>query len=165
MKYIIGVVIFLATIIGSVFLIGFFLPVEHTASVSISINAPKEAVWDKISKPQNFPEWRKNVSSVEILSDSSVPLIWKEVYTNGEFLRFKEISSNDSSLFVSEIIDDGLPFGGLWTIRLEEVAESTSVSITEKGKVYSALFRFFSKFVFGHESTMREYLGYLEDSF
>ncbi len=164
MKYIIGCIIFLGVLIGSVLLIGFFLPEEHTASVSIQIDAPRVEVWKKISTPQNFPNWRGNVSSVEILSDSSESLVWKEIYTNGEFLNFKEISRQDSSLFVSEIIDDGLPFGGKWTIILQENGDSTSITITEEGKVYSAVFRFFSKFVFGHESTMKEYLGYLDSA-
>ncbi len=164
MKYIIGCIIFLGVLIGSVLLIGFFLPVEHTASVSITINEPQADLWKKISTPQDFPNWRGNVSTVEVLSDSSETLVWREVYTNGEFLSFRELSRQDSSQFVSAIIDDGLPFGGKWTINLEDNGAYTMVTITEEGKVYSAVFRFFSKFIFGHESTMKEYLDYLNSA-
>tara|TARA_R110000868_G_scaffold259361_2_gene517142 strand:+ start:604 stop:1101 length:498 start_codon:yes stop_codon:yes gene_type:complete len=163
MKYIIGAILFLGIFIASILTIGFFLPEEHTASVSIQINAPQKEIWNKISTPTNFPNWRDNVTKVEILSDSSESLVWKEIYSNGESLSFKELSTQGSSLFVSEIIDDGLPFGGKWTITLKGNEDSTNITIVEKGKVYSSVYRFFSKFIFGHERTIKEYLGYLEE--
>lgn len=47
-------------------------------------------------------------------------------------------------------IKPGQPFGGSWTITVN----GDEVSITENGEVYNPIFRFMSRFVFGHTATM-----------
>lgn len=51
-------------------------------------------------------------------------------------------------------IRPGQPFGGTWTIQVHE----EQVVITEHGEVYNPLFRFLSRFVFGHNATADEAL-------
>jgi hypothetical protein len=62
---------------------------------------------------------------------------------------------------VTRIADKNLPYGGSWTFELAPEGTGTRVTITENGEVYNPLFRFLSRFVFGHTATMDEYLASL----
>ena len=58
------------------------------------------------------------------------------------------------SLLVTRIAGDGLPFGGTWTYRIAPASGGSELTITEDGEVYNPIFRFMSRFVFGHYATM-----------
>lgn len=58
----------------------------------------------------------------------------------------------------ARIADENLPFGGAWTYTIEPDGDGSVLTITEDGEVYNPLFRFMSRFVFGHDSTIRGYL-------
>jgi hypothetical protein len=59
---------------------------------------------------------------------------------------------------VGRITDTSLPFRGSWTYVLQSEGTGTRLSITENGEVYNPIFRFMSRFVFGHTATMERYL-------
>jgi len=58
---------------------------------------------------------------------------------------------------VARIADTSQGFGGTWTYEIEPAGAGATLTITEEGEVYNALFRFTSRFVFGHYSTMETY--------
>ena len=61
---------------------------------------------------------------------------------------------------MGRIEDTNLPFGGSWTYELAPVGDSeTTLRITEDGEVYNPIFRFVSRFVMGHDATIRQYLS------
>lgn len=162
MKYFIIAVIVLLVIVVIIFIIGAILPEKHTATVSAKISATKEKVWSLISYPEGFPSWRENVENVEILSKPGEPLKWKEMYKRNDSLAFEEISRVDQEVFISKIAGENLPFGGTWTIKLQQEGDSIVVSIVEDGEIYNLVFRVFARFIFGYDSTMKEYLAHLE---
>ena len=51
---------------------------------------------------------------------------------------------------VTRIADESLPFGGSWTYRVVGNEKGCTLTIREDGEVYNPLFRFMSRFVFGH---------------
>lgn len=59
---------------------------------------------------------------------------------------------------VTRIADPSLPFGGRWTYEVLPGGDSTTLRITEDGEVYNPLFRFVSRFIFGHSATIEQYL-------
>jgi hypothetical protein len=65
---------------------------------------------------------------------------------------------------VRKIVNDDLPFGGVWEYSLEPVATGSEsgckLSITERGEVKNPVFRFVSRFIMGHAATIE---GYLKD--
>ena len=63
---------------------------------------------------------------------------------------------------VARIADKSLPYSGSWTYLLESVPDGTRVTITENGAVPNPIFRFLSKYVFGHTKTMDDYLASLQ---
>jgi hypothetical protein len=71
---------------------------------------------------------------------------------------------NPPARLVTRIAARDLPFGGTWTYELTPAGTGTELRITENGEVYNPLFRFLSRFVFGHTATMRTYLAALGQS-
>jgi hypothetical protein len=61
-------------------------------------------------------------------------------------------------LLVTRIADPTLPFGGTWTYRIAEAPGGSELTITEDGEVYNPVFRFMSRFVFGHYATLDKFL-------
>jgi hypothetical protein len=69
---------------------------------------------------------------------------------------------------ICRIQDKGMPFGGAWEYQVAPAAGDTTktvVTITERGWVSNPIFRFVSKFVMGHYSTLDTYLRALSRRF
>lgn len=75
---------------------------------------------------------------------------------------YEIVEDQPGQRLVSRIADKNLPYSGSWTYQLEAVPEGTRLTITENGEVYNPIFRFMSRFVFGHTSTMEQYLSSLQ---
>ncbi|NUR53434.1 MAG: hypothetical protein HOQ29_03225 [Acidobacteria bacterium] len=68
------------------------------------------------------------------------------------------------SRLVARITDPSLPFGGTWTYRIAPGQAGSQLSITEDGAVYNVIFRFLSRFVFGHTATIDRFITQLQAS-
>jgi hypothetical protein len=75
-------------------------------------------------------------------------------------MRFERLEP--PSLLVSRIDTDALPFGGTWTYRSAPVPGGSQLTITEDGEVSNLVFRFVSRFVFGHYATIDGFLKNLQ---
>jgi hypothetical protein len=60
--------------------------------------------------------------------------------------------------FVRGISTEKTPYSGSWTFYLQPQGGVTLVRITENGQVSNPVFRFMSRFVFGHTRTIDIYL-------
>ena len=149
----------LVAVVLIVVAIGYTLPQGHVASRSVVVNAPPPQVFETIARVGDHPSWRTGVERVEVLS--TTPLRWKE-YAGGDVLTMEATSVKAPEQFISRIADPNLPFGGRWTIDLKPEGGATRVTITEDGEVYNPVFRFMSRFVFGHTATMDAYLEALQ---
>ena len=80
-------------------------------------------------------------------------------------MRYRLEQPQDRTL-VTTIDTPGLPYGGRWIWSVEEAGPlQSTVTIVEEGEVYSPLFRFISRFVIGHEATLRGAMDQLGESF
>src|SRR5687767_6639596 len=137
-------------------LIGSQLPSAHTASRSIMLRQPRPNVYAVIRDFKSAPTWRSQVKSTEVIE------------TPGQKLRFIEHGSDDVTYEVTEdvpnqrmvtrILNTDLGYSGQWTYELTDENGGTRVKITEDGDVSNVFFRFMSRYVFGHTSTMDTYL-------
>ncbi len=142
--------------------IGYALPVKHTATRERTYTASPRHVFATITTPQEFPQWRSGVKSVEVLSDAGGRHSFREVSGDGTITYVVEESIPELRL-VTRIADTGLPFGGQWTYQLTPTPQGgTTLRITEDGEVYNPVFRFMSRFVFGHHRTIETYLSDLD---
>jgi len=146
-------------------IVGAMLPRDHVASVTATIAGAPDKVWAALTDAASYPTWRSDVRKVEVLSTS--PLTWKEHTKQGDMTLATEIVEPPTRL-VGRIQDKGMPFGGAWEYRIAPVAGDAGksvVTITERGWVSNPVFRFVSKFVIGHYSTLDTYLRALGRKF
>jgi hypothetical protein len=156
--------IILALVIGLiafVVVIGYLLPVKHVANRSIKLNMNPEKVWAMISDFKSQVNWRKELQSVEQVELSTGVFAWKETDKSGDSLTYLTLQAEPEKKLVRKIADVGIPFGGTWTYELFGDGAGTRLTITEDGEVYNPVFRFMSRFVFGHYASLDRYLGQL----
>ena len=66
--------------------------------------------------------------------------------------------SEPPTRLVTTILSEGMPFGGRWIYEIEPAAAGATVTITEEGEVYSAVFRFVSRYIMGHHASASLFL-------
>ncbi|MFW6201344.1 MAG: SRPBCC family protein [Gemmatimonadota bacterium] len=155
----------IAVLAALVWGVGALLPEEHVASTRAVYGQPPDSLYAAITDVGAHPSWRSDVEDVEILSDD--PLRWREAGEHGAIAFLAETVAPPSR-FVARIDDPGQPFGGRWSWRIEPADDDgggSVVTITEEGEIYSPLFRFFARFVFGYHGTQEAYLRALGERF
>jgi uncharacterized protein YndB with AHSA1/START domain len=162
---ILGVVVVLVLLM---YVLGALMPVKHTASRAARFKQKPETVFAAITDWRAFPAWRPEVREVRERGGGVGGARWVEVSRDGE-IPIEVIASDPPRRLVGRITDDDrkLPFGGTWTYDIEPAADGhgCTLTITEDGEVYPPPFRFMSKYVFGHTSTMERYLKNLGRKF
>jgi uncharacterized protein YndB with AHSA1/START domain len=167
MRWLLVVLVVLASLGGVVLLVvvaGMLLPKEHTARSQATINAPPDSVWRALTDVAAFPTWREDVSRVEMLPSPTGRKTWREIGKHGT-ITFEEVAAEPPRRLVARIADPSLPFGGSWTYDVAPEAAGSRVTITEDGVVHNPVFRFMSRFVFGHHATQEAYLRALARKF
>jgi hypothetical protein len=135
--------------------IGYALPINHVATREARLAAPPERVFSVLRDVEKFPTWRSDVKSVEVLATTPA-LRWRERGDND--ITFEMETVEAPGKIVTRIVDKTLPFGGSWSYDLSPEGGGTKLVITENGEVYNPLFRFMSRFVFGHTATIDRFL-------
>ncbi len=148
----------LAAIAMGVVVAGMSLPQNHVAVRTTHLSAPPETVWALISNAAEFPSWRSNVDSVEVIKTGALP-VWREI-SKGERMTYEAVVFQAPTHMVTRITDKGLPFGGSWDFQLTpDRTTGTRLTITENGEVYNPIFRFVSRFIMGHTAAIDRYLA------
>jgi hypothetical protein len=147
----------LVALTAIVVIIGGRLPRDHVAVVRARYAAPVDSVWAVLIDPLSSASWRKDVKRVEKLPEINGHFAWREEAGFGP-AAFELVESVDRVSRTVRIVDDSLPFGGVWEYRLAPSGNGTEVTLTERGFVKPPLFRFMARFLFGYTGTMRDYL-------
>lgn len=144
--------------------IGMLLPQSHVVARSMLLKQKREDVYALISNMKGAPEWRKDIEMVEEVKDESGETLYREK-SKHNVLTYRIVKREAPQKFATTIADKDAPFGGSWIFDLAEEGGGTRITITERGEVYSPVFRFMAKFVFGHHKTMEAYLTDLAKRF
>ena len=163
MRWILIVLAVLAAIAVVIVAVGALLPRDHVASTSAEIAGRPEDVFTALTDVERFPSWRA-VTKVEMLPAVDGRRRWREVSRFGP-LTFEEVEASRPRRLVSRIVDTDQGFGGTWSWDIAPAAAGSKVTITERGYVSNPLFRFMSRYVFGHHATQEEYLRALGRKF
>lgn len=148
----------LAAAVLIVLLVGWSLPVKHRGTSEAIFKSSPQSLYRVITDVDRYPEWRSSVKRIERVPDSAGKKRFREVGSDGTILFEIESAVPDQRL-VMRIADRSLPFGGSWTYELIPRGDSTTLRITEDGEVYNPVFRFVSRFIFGHTTTIEKYLA------
>ena len=123
------------------------LPANVSIKSDVSIGPMAGTLWVSVQEwtgPNGATGWVEKMNRMEI------PL---------------QILESSSNKLVTKIADPKLPFGGTWTYEVQPDGTGSAVTITEDGEVYNPIFRFVSKFIMGHASTINGYLRALGKKF
>jgi hypothetical protein len=164
LKRILWIIVVLAGILILITAIGWFLPMDHVATRLGRYRQPPEAIWKAITDVDAMPSWREGLQSVKHLPDKNGLPVHLEVTNMGE-TPMETVEMSPPRKLVSRIADPKLPFGGTWTFEITPIAEGSTLRITENGYVTNPVFRFLSRFVFGHTGTIEAYLKSLAKKF
>jgi uncharacterized protein YndB with AHSA1/START domain len=160
MRYALLVIAVIAGFVAIVAVVGWSLPVRHRASMARTYRASPAALYSLITDAASFPSWRSDVKHVDILPSENGHARWAETTKNGPPITYRVEQSTPNQLLVTRIANTDLPFGGAWTYEIVPAgAEETTLRLTEDGEVYNPIFRFVSRFVMGHDATMKQYLA------
>ena len=164
MKLLLVLVAALVLLVGVVLLIGALLPRKHVASREIVLQQSPREVYVVVRDFASAATWRADVKSVEMLGPVNGRVRFREDSSNGRITYELREDIPDAKL-VTEIVDRDLGYFGSWTYEFLPEGSGTRVRITENGEVPNVLFRFMSRFVFGHTATMDAYLRALARKF
>lgn len=152
--------VIIATAIGSL------LPREHIATRTLTLRQPPQSVWRIVTDFASQPQWHPEMISVERLPDRDGHEIWQEEYPRGMKIPLETLVTESPRHLVRQIASDDLGFGGIWEYSITPTTEGgCQLTVTERGTVSNPLFRFVSKFVFGHTATMEKYMTALANKF
>jgi uncharacterized protein YndB with AHSA1/START domain len=155
----VGVVVLL--VVGMA-LVGLALPAAHVASKSALIARPPADIWRALTDRASQPEWRRDLRRLEALPDAGGLPSFREHSRHGVITYVVEEATapaaGHAGLLVTRIADDTLPFGGRWIHEVADEDGGARLTITEEGVVKNPIFRFMSRFVFGHDATLEAFL-------
>jgi uncharacterized protein YndB with AHSA1/START domain len=148
----------LAAIVAAIAIVGAMLPRDHVVTLTARIAAPPASVWTALTDAASFPTWRHDVTKVELLPPTATGPSWREHSRNGAITMVVDLAEPPRKM-IGRIADEGLPFGGKWIFEIDPDGDAASrVTITEAGSVYNPIFRFVSRFIMGHTSSIDAYL-------
>jgi uncharacterized protein YndB with AHSA1/START domain len=167
MKIVLFILLGLVGLLGLVALVlyiaGSQMPREHRAQRSVILTASRATVWSAITDYAAIPSWWPMVKAVRVekLADGT-ELTWN-TDSHGNEVPYRTSESRVNERLVRVIASDQLAFGGTWTFDLADASGGgTQLTITEDGYVNPPIFRAMAKWVFGLDTTMRDYLANLE---
>ena len=157
---VVGVVIVVA---GVAALIGSRLPKNHTASKTILLHRSPKEVYDVVRDFGSAPSWRSGLKSVEVKTQPDGKVQFREV--GSDTIDYAVDEDVPGEKLVTRILNTDLGYGGKWTYEFLSEGGGTRVKIIEDGEVSNVLFRFMSRYVFGHTGTIETYLTSLAKRF
>lgn len=161
---IVAIIMGLALVAGIVALLGSRLPKTHVASRSILLHRSPQDVYAVARDFASAPTWRSDVKQIEVEPRSGGPLHFREEGKNGT-INYELAEDVPAQRMVTRILDTDLGFSGQWTYMFAAENGGTRVTIREDGEVSNVLFRFMSRYVFGHTATIDSYLTSLGKRF
>jgi uncharacterized protein YndB with AHSA1/START domain len=156
-RILLGVVGAAIALIAIVLVVGWMLPVRHRVSREATYAVTPDSLFETLVNTEAFPSWRSDIQRVETLPPMNGKRSFREVGKHGTITYVVEDEAPAQRL-VTRIADPSLPFGGSWTYELTPAGTGTTLRITEDGEVYNPVFRFVSRFVLGHDTTINRFL-------
>lgn len=157
MKVVLLIVAAVAVPICVVLIVGALLPAKHVASREIVVRRLPAEVFAVVRDFASAPGWRTDLETVEMLNAVDGRVRFREESSNGR-ITYEVMEERAGEKLVTRIVDRDLGYFGSWTYEFLRAEGGALVRITEKAEVPNLLFRFLSRFVFGHTATMDGYL-------
>ncbi len=117
----------------------------HTLARAVRLHHPLEEVWAAVLDLGTHPTWRSDLAAMERQPDVRGNEVWREVPRGGLFaggpVTWETAETLKDRRLVRCVVDQDGPFGGCVTIEIIRRDDGAILTISEKLKVHSALFR------------------------
>jgi len=160
----VSLVVLIVVAVAIIALIGASLPKEHVASRSILLHKAPAEVYGVVRDFSSAPRWRTDLKQVEVKVQPDGRVHFREDGKQGA-VSFEVVEDIPAQRMVTRILDTNLGYSGSWTYVFATEGAGTRLTITENGVVSNVIFRFLSKYAFGHTATIDTYLGALAKHF
>lgn len=147
-----------------VLVVGALLPRNHVASRHIILRRSPAEIYQVVRDFSAAPSWRPDLDRVEMIPSGNHHVRFREHGKQGA-VSYDLVEDLPDEKIVTRIADQNLGYSGSWTYTFQSTTDGTRVEILEAGEVSNVLFRFMSRFVFGHTSTIEKYLTALGKEF
>lgn len=158
MKWILIVLILLIVAVGIIYLLGFLLPIKHQSMVESNLAISPENLWKILTTHKDYKAWRSGIKDLKVTDTHH----WSEVNAHGDTINYRADWVEQNRKLLTVILNKDLPYGGQWEFEINKIDSGTHLRITENGEVYNPIFRFMSKYIFGHETTLKAYMADLQ---
>ena len=160
----VAVIVLIALVVMVVALIGWRLPQHHSVTRSVLLHKPPAEVYAAARDFASTPGWRSDVRAVTVTSTADGRVHFREEGKHGS-VNYELAEDVPGQRMVTRITDTDLGYGGKWTYVFTAEGQNTRVKITEDGEVSNVIFRFLSRYAFGHTATIDGYLTSLGKHF
>ena len=145
-------------------ILGSVLPKEHSATRSVLLHKSPESVYAVARDFESTPKWRADVREVKVTTEPGGRVRYREAGKHGA-VNYELTEDVPNRRIVTRITDTDLGYAGKWTYVFQAEGSNTRVTITEDGEISNVIFRFFSRYAFGHTATIDAYLTSLGKQF
>jgi len=159
-----AIVAALAMLVVVVLVLGSRSPQHHIASRSIRLNRPPADVYTTVRDFEASSGWRADVQRVEMLGNVNGHVQFREHGSNGA-ITYELVEEVPNRRIVTRIVNRDLGYSGSWAYVFSPSGDGTLLEVTENGEVSNPIFRFMSRYVFGHTATIDVYLKALAQHF
>lgn len=143
--------------------LGLVMPRDHKVTRKLHLKAEPGRVWSLVTDHAKDPLWRPELKSTDRLADRNGHPVWQDTFGNGQLVAYETTEVLEGMRLVRTIVDQK-HFGGTWTYVVRPEGTGTVLTITEDGWV-GVPFRAVARFVFGHATTLEQYLGHVAKAF
>lgn len=157
MRWVLAAITMVMLLFGAVVLAGGLLPREHQVARTAVIEASPAAVFGVIAGIEGMAAWHPDVYEVRRLADQAGRPVFREVGAHGP-VTYAVTDTRPPARMVLRIEGAGPGFEGSWSFDLAPDQGRTRLTITERGAIANPVFRFVSRFVVGHATTIDAYL-------
>jgi uncharacterized membrane protein len=161
---VVGVIAALVLAVLLIALLGSRLPKQHSVSRSVLLHKSPESVYGVARDFESMPKWRADVREVKITTQEDGRLRFREEGKHGA-VNYELTEDVPGRRMVTRITDTDLGYAGKWTYVFAAEGPNTRLTITEDGEVSNVIFRFLSRYAFGHSATIDSYLTSLGKQF
>jgi hypothetical protein len=161
---VIGLIGVVALVVGIAALVGSTLPQAHVASRSILLRQSPQSVYAVVRDFGSAPKWRDDVKRLDVDARQDGRVYFREEGSN-DTVNYELVEDVPAQRMVTRIRDTDLGYSGQWTYTFAAENGGTRVTIREDGEVSNVLFRFMSRYIFGHTATIDAYLRSLARHF
>jgi uncharacterized protein YndB with AHSA1/START domain len=133
------------------------LPEEHVSSSTLHLRQEPEAVWAVVSDCKGHKSWSPGVTKVERLPEHDGHEVWRQRMGRNSFV-LETTRADRPRVLVRTIADDHGPFSGRWEYRINPAGGGCKVTLTEHGRIKSAVPRFVMRYMVGEDRNTRAHL-------